>query len=78
MTANSTLQDRPFGYRETKHGAVLISYRGKIVTTLRGKDASKFLSKASLSDEQSQQLLMAKVTGHFKRGNETSGRIARR
>lgn len=77
MTAKSTLQDRPFGYRETKHGAVLISYNGKIVATLRGKDAGKFLSKASSADEQSEQLLMAKATGHFKHGNEKNGRTKR-
>ena len=39
-------------------------------TTLAGKIAERFLEVAPTEDEQGQQLLMAKATGNFKRGNE--------
>jgi hypothetical protein len=40
------------------------------VTFLRGKAAQKFLVRVDGVDERSAQLVMAKVTGHFKHGNE--------
>ncbi|HNB36106.1 MAG TPA: hypothetical protein PK414_07785 [Anaerolineales bacterium] len=40
------------------------------MTTLHGTAAGKFLSAAALADEDQAQLLMARVTGNFKRGNE--------
>ena len=70
MGTTSKFDDRPFGYKETKSGSVLISYKNKIVTTLTGKQAAKFVLKASSSDEQSRQMLMAKATGQFRHGNE--------
>lgn len=41
-----------------------------MVTTLRGKDADRFLAKVVDADDQTAQMAMAKVTGNFKRGNE--------
>lgn len=67
------LEDEPFAYRATKDGAVFISWRGKTVTTLRGKSAERFLASVRDLDEQGAQLLMAKATGHFKHGNERRG-----
>ena len=75
MTGTKKLQDQPFDYQEIKASGVRISYRGKTVTTLKGKDAGKFLAKVASADKQEQQLFMAKTTGHFKHGNE---RIAKR
>ncbi len=38
---------------------------------LKGNDAEKFLSKINYAHNDSEkQLIMAKVTGNFKRGNE--------
>ncbi len=70
MNPDTKFLDRPFGYKETKTGVVQITYKNRIVTTLKGKEAAKFASKASSSNELSQQLLMAKATGYFKHGNE--------
>jgi len=59
-----------FSYRITKDNKVFISYEGKQVTTLSGKRAADFISKISNLEGKEAQLVMAKVTGNFKRGNE--------
>jgi hypothetical protein len=59
-----------FAYQGTKDGKVLIEWRGRTVATLTGARASRFLSAAEGADEGAAQLLMARVTGNFKRGNE--------
>jgi hypothetical protein len=40
------------------------------VTILRGKSAERFMARASAADPAGAQQLMARATGHFKRGNE--------
>lgn len=66
------LQERPFSFRETKDGKVFIAWHGKPAVTLQGKAAEKFLAALSAADADQAQLLMARVTGNFKRGNEKS------
>ncbi len=70
MKLEGPLFDEPFGYHATKNGLVQISYNGKIITTLSGRDSSRFLSKVESMDSKGAQLVMAKVTGHFKHGTE--------
>ena len=70
MSLQDLVKDKPFDYRETKSGLVHISYRGKTVTTLSGKNGVRFISKVESSSEEQAQLAMAKATGHFKHGNE--------
>ena len=60
----------PFAYRPTKDGRVLISWRGRVVATLAAKRAARFLADVAVADDAAAQLLMAKATGNFKRGNE--------
>lgn len=65
------LDEEPFSYRITKDKTVFIDYYGKQVKILKGKDAEKFIEKMNgAEDTQALQLLMAKITGNFKRGNE--------
>ncbi|MEM7246288.1 MAG: hypothetical protein AAF533_13145 [Acidobacteriota bacterium] len=64
------LADCPFTWRELQDGRVFLSHEGRHVETLTGRDAERFLRKARASDERGQQLLMAKATKNFKRGNE--------
>ena len=64
------LDDEIFTYRVTKDKKVFISYEGKQVTTLSGGKAEKFIADIDGSDGKDAQLIMAKVTGNFKRGNE--------
>lgn len=65
------LDDTPFSYKVTKNNTVLISYNGKQIKLLKGKDAEKVLEKINTADDiKAVQLILAKVTGNFKRGNE--------
>jgi hypothetical protein len=64
------LDDEVFTYRVSKDEKVFISYEGKPVTTLSGGKAKKFISDIDGSTGKDAQLIMAKVTGNFKRGNE--------
>ena len=64
------LDDEVFSYREGKDGRVFISWHGRIVTTLRGMQARRFLASVRDADRRTAQLAMARVTGNFKRSNE--------
>ncbi|PEK09154.1 hypothetical protein [Bacillus toyonensis] len=62
------LDDRMFHYRITKNNIVLIEYYGKQIIILKGNDAKKFLNKINhANNDKEQQLIMAKITGNFKR-----------
>lgn len=59
-----------FTYRTTKEGKVLISWQGKLVTTIAGKPAQQLMFKLQVSDRLEVQHLLARATGNFKHGNE--------
>jgi hypothetical protein len=59
-----------FTYRITKDKKAFISYEGKQVTALSGKKAEDFITKIQNAEGKEAQLIMAKATGNFKRGNE--------
>jgi hypothetical protein len=59
-----------FAWQATKDGRVRLSWRGRVVTTLTGAPAARFLPEIEGADEDAAQLLMARATGNFKRGNE--------
>ncbi len=64
------LDEEPFSYRVSKDKKVFISWHGRQVTILSEKDSSKFLERVKNADLKETQLIMAKVTGNFKHGNE--------
>ncbi len=64
------LNETVFTYRATKDGKLFISWQGRIVTTLSGERARKLLEQIHDADHQTEQLALAKATGHFKHGNE--------
>lgn len=68
------LEDKPFSHRLYKNGNLSVFYRGREVTLLKGKEAQKFLARVENADEMEAQMIMAKVTGNFKRGNEREGK----
>ena len=73
MSANeekNPLEDSPFEYRKYKNGNVSVFYNSKEVTILKDKDAQKFTARIESASEQEAQMIMAKITGNFKRGNE--------
>ncbi|MEL3971541.1 hypothetical protein AAEO50_04540 [Rossellomorea oryzaecorticis] len=65
------LGEPPFQYSVTKSGVVCIDYENRQVKVLKGKDADRFLEKVKTAEsEKERQLVMAKITGNFKRGTE--------
>lgn len=66
----NVLDNEVFTYQISKEKKVFISWNGKQVRVLKGKEAQKFISTIMGLDEKGVQLVMAKVTGNFKRGNE--------
>jgi hypothetical protein len=51
----------------TAAGTVLISRGGRLVTTVRGAAATRLAAALGrATDEQAEQLLLAKATGHYK------------
>ncbi|MDT9027222.1 hypothetical protein [Rossellomorea yichunensis] len=69
------LDEAPFRYRVNKDQSVFIEYEGKQVKILKGKDAEKFIRNVnSAENDKAVQLIMAKITGNFKRGNERKKR----
>ena len=71
MGITSTQSDLGFTYRATAQGVVHISRAGRGVVTLRGNAAAKFLAKAEGASSDAIQQLCARVTGNYKRGNES-------
>ncbi len=59
-----------FSYNISKDNKVFISWYGKEIMTLKGKDSDKFISRIEGKNEEEKQLIMAKITKNFKRGNE--------
>ncbi len=63
----------PGGFEyDVRDGEVVITHHGRPATILRGASAVRFLADVERDDPQ---LLMARVTGQYKRGNE---KVARR
>ena len=54
----------------TKNGKVFIAWQGRPVTTLAGERARLFKARAEGLGGEALQLVMARATGNFKRGNE--------
>jgi len=49
---------------------VLIRFRGRLVRTLTGAAAAKIADAVAAGNDDEAQLLVARNTGNFKRGNE--------
>ena len=59
-----------FDYMITKDQKVFITWRGRQAATLTGAKAAKFIAEVEDAGDDEAQLLMARNTGNFKRGNE--------
>jgi hypothetical protein len=64
------LEEGFFSYQLTKDGRVLLYWYEKLVKTLAGEEADKFRTRIEGLEGKEAQLVMAKFTGNFKRGNE--------
>ena len=65
VDARGKLAEEPFVVQITRD-KVFVRFRGRLVATLTGKDAEDILA----ADPEDVQLLVARKTGNFKRGNE--------
>ena len=64
------LEETPFSYCASKDGTVFLEYRGRVVKTLRDRAAQTFLERIENLEPFGVQLVLAKLTGNFKHGNE--------
>lgn len=63
------LDDDPFDYRVTKDGKVLVSRGGRRIVTISGAAAARLVPLLGQDDGTDQELL-ARATGNYRRGNE--------
>ncbi len=70
IDARGKLEETPFSYRISKVGTVFLEYRGRVVKTLRDRAAQAFLERIEALEPSRVQLVLAKLTGNFKHGNE--------
>jgi hypothetical protein len=63
------LDEEVFSYRAGKD-KVFLFWHGKQVMILKGPQAQKFLARIDGLEGKAAQLVMAKITGNFKHGNE--------
>ncbi|MDC0771914.1 hypothetical protein [Streptomyces sp. HD] len=65
---------RPHGfeYREHADGTVRITHHGRPATTLHAPRSGQFLAEVEASSDP--QLVMARWTGNYRRGNERTAR----
>jgi hypothetical protein len=68
--ARGRLIDDPFSYTVAKSGTMSISRGGRLVVTVSADAAAQLSKKLDATDEAGAQLLLAKATGNYKRGNE--------
>ena len=59
----------PFTFRVTKAGQVLVSRGGRQVVTVSGSAAARLIPLLGIDDDTDQDLL-ARTTGNYRRGNE--------
>ncbi len=65
------LEGEPFSYQAGKD-TLFIFWEGRRVKIFKGKEAKRVAGRLEQSTPQNAQLIMAKLTGNFKRGNERS------
>ena len=70
------LREEPFSYQITKKGTVIIYFEGKQIKTVKDRKAAQLIGKLNAAESIMEvQLLLAKLTGNFKHGNEKTGKI---
>lgn len=66
-----------FVYQITKKGPVVIKYEGKQIKIVKDRETERLIAKIKVVEDNQTavQLLFAKITGNFKRGNEKIEKI---
>jgi antitoxin (DNA-binding transcriptional repressor) of toxin-antitoxin stability system len=67
----------PFDHRVTADGRVRVARGGRVVVTVAGAAAARLAAALARAeergDEHEVQLLLARATGNYRRGNERRG-----
>jgi hypothetical protein len=69
----SRLDSEQFTYQVTKDGQVRVGFHGRHVVTVAGAAGARLAAQLEGADARRTQLLLARATGNFKRGNERPG-----
>lgn len=64
------LDENPFDYFISKDKKLHISFKGKNIIILKDAKAESAISKIQQASDFDVQLILAKLTGNFKHGNE--------
>lgn len=72
--SRDALKQKPFSFRQYKNGKISIYWNGKKIMILKGKKAENFSLQIADASEFDAQMIMAKITGNFKHGNERDGK----
>ncbi|WP_075981353.1 hypothetical protein [Bacillus massilinigeriensis] len=66
------LSEEPFAYQITKKGTVMVYYKGKQIIIVKNREAERLIASINKVHDNIKevQLLLAKITGNFKHGNE--------
>jgi glycogen synthase len=59
-----------FSYSATQDGRVFLFWHGRQIRILQGSDARIFLQDIIHVDDRGAQLIIARMAGNFRRGNE--------
>ena len=59
-----------FCYQVTRERTVFVFWHGRRVLTATGAAAERLIARLEGIDADAQQMVLAKATGNFKRGNE--------
>lgn len=62
--------EKPLSYKLLKENKAQILYKGKMVSTIVGKEYNKLKRVIEMDNVYELQLFLAKITGQFKHGNE--------
>ena len=74
------LSEEPFAYQITKKGTVVIEYESKQIKIVKDREAVRLIARIKEVEDNitAVQLMLAKITGNFKRGNEKIGKNKRK
>ncbi len=64
------LDENPFDFMVYKNRNVQIFYKGRPVMLLKDRSAQDLAEKLDRAEGKEVQLILAKITGNFKHGNE--------
>lgn len=70
MGVERLVAEQVFSYQVSKDNKLFIYYLNKQIMIVKGEKAQKLLKKLEKATLEEEQLVLAKVTGKFKRGNE--------